>query len=93
MLEVAYQAIVYFRHHMPGITTSHYPGLEGRLGNLNTPLHLAGLVQSLDRYLTLALNELDRVQTRVATLDRQIEPLGHQGYFSNDLIYGTLQEI
>lgn len=57
MLEVAYQAIVYFRHHRSGIsrlfhfflartdnaTFSYYPSLEGQSGDLNTPhLHLAG---------------------------------------------------
>lgn len=37
----------------------------------------------------MALSELDKLQTRVATLDRRVEPLGHRGYFDNAFIYGS----
>ena len=104
MHEAAFQAIVYYRHHRPGMdgffhyfptrtnqaTANYYLGLEGNMREIDTPqLFLAGLVRAMDRYLANTIAELCRLQARVVMLDRKIEQLGHQGHFDNAIIYGN----
>ncbi|KAF0906568.1 hypothetical protein E2562_012022 [Oryza meyeriana var. granulata] len=79
----------YFPAREDGAISINFPGLEAVQGALNSPLlHLAGLVQSMYRYLALVHDELFRARARIAMFDGHIEPMGNMGFFNRNIIYG-----
>ncbi|KAF0890034.1 hypothetical protein E2562_035833 [Oryza meyeriana var. granulata] len=103
MHEAAYVGITHLHHGLhkmavmfhyflaceDGAISTDFPRLEAVQGALNSPLlHLAGLVQSMDKYLALVHDELFRARARIAMLDGHIEPMGDMGFFNRNIIYG-----
>uniref|UniRef100_A0A0E0EJ66 Uncharacterized protein n=1 Tax=Oryza meridionalis TaxID=40149 RepID=A0A0E0EJ66_9ORYZ len=72
-----------------GAEHTTYPGLNEIGIGLHTPhLQLAGFVRALDMLYRSTFAELQRVRTRVATLERSILPRFCQGYHTPEFMYG-----
>lgn len=99
----AYVAIIRLRYELPeleefycyvpslteGAQHTTYPGLAEIGVGLHTPyLQLANFVRSLDMLYRSTFAELQRVRTRVATLERSIMPRYRQGHYTPEFMFG-----